>query len=130
MIMLGKILPYYKTGSKDNRRLGRWDSSILTAKQNHYTRVVHAYGVLPHSSIELGSVAQQHTRYIQTNLLEDISPRDLFEADFIWQLQQWQSRGELFIVMMDANTHVLTGRLGRALTHESIGLREVTARIC
>ena len=53
MIMLGEILPYCKPGSKDFRRLGRWDSSILTAKQNHYTRVVHAYGVLPCSRIEL-----------------------------------------------------------------------------
>lgn len=33
MIMLGEILPYCKPGSKDFRRLGRWDSSILTAKQ-------------------------------------------------------------------------------------------------
>jgi hypothetical protein len=28
--------------------------------------------------------------------------------------------------MMDANCHVLTGRMSRALTHESIGLQEIT----
>lgn len=126
MILLGEILPYYKPGSKDFRRLGRWDSSILTAKQGHVTRVVHSYGVLPRASKEIGSVDQQHVRYIQSNLLEDISPRDLFESDFIWQLQYWRSQGERLILMMDANCHVLTGRLSRALAHESIGLREIT----
>ena len=28
--------------------------------------------------------------------------------------------------MMDANDHVLTGKLGRLLTHDTIGLREIT----
>jgi hypothetical protein len=122
MIMIGEILPYYKPGSKDFCRLGRWDSSILTEKQGHVTRVVHSYGVLPRASKEIGSVDQQHVRYIQSNLLEDISPRDLFESDFIWQLQFWRSQGERLILMMDANCHVLTGRLCRAFAHESISL--------
>ena len=126
MILLGDILPFYKPGSKDFRRLGRWDSSILSGKQDHVTRVVHAYAVLPRASEETGSVDQQHLRYIQSELVEDISPRDLFESDFIWQLQWWRSKGERLIVMMDANSHVLTGRLCRAMVHESIGLREAT----
>ena len=109
MILLGELLPYYKPGSKDFRRLGRWDSSILSAKQGHITQVVHSYGVLPRANKEIGSVDQQHVRYIQSNLSEDISPRDLFESDFIWQLQTWCSQGKRLIVMMDANTHVLTG---------------------
>jgi hypothetical protein len=101
-------------------------SPPITTKQGHITRVVHSYGVLPHASKEIGSVDQQHVRYIQSNLLEDISPRDLFESDFIWQLQTWRAQGEQLIVMMDANTHVLTGRLCRAMAHESIGLCEAT----
>jgi hypothetical protein len=129
VILLREILPYYKPGSKDFRRLGRWDSSILSGKQNHISRVVHCYGVLPRASVELGSVHLQHVRYIQTNLVEDISPRELFETDFIWQLQCWRSQGERLIVMMDANTHVLTGRLSRAMTHKSINVREATKDI-
>jgi hypothetical protein len=126
MILVGDILPFYKPGSKDFRRLGQWDSSIISGKQKHVTRVVHGYGVLPQPSEEIGSVYQQHIRYIQSELIEEISPRELFESDFIWQLQVWRSQGEHLIVMMDANTHVLTGRLCRALAHESIGLREAT----
>ena len=94
MILLGDILPFYKPGSKDFRRLGRWDSSIISGKQKHVTRVVHSYAVLPRSSDEIGSVHQQHLRYIQSELTEDISPRDLFELDFIWQLQVWRAQGE------------------------------------
>jgi hypothetical protein len=126
MILLGDILPFYKPGSKDFRRLGRWDSSIISGKQKHLTRVVHGYGVLPRPSEEIGSVYQQHVRYIQSKLIEEISPRELFESDFIWQLQVWRSQGERLIVMMDANTHVLTGRLCPAMAHESIVLREAT----
>jgi hypothetical protein len=126
MILVGDILPFYKPGSKDFRRLGQWDSSIISGKQKHVTRVVHGYGVLPQPSEEIGSVYQQHILYIQSELIEEISPRELFESDFIWQLQVWRSQGEHLIVMMDANTHVLTGRLCRALAHKSIGLREAT----
>jgi hypothetical protein len=77
-------------------------------------------------SLELGSVCQQHVRYIQLNGLGSISPRELFEDDLCWQLQVWRALGDRIILMMDANCHVLTGRLSRALTHPSIGLREIT----
>jgi hypothetical protein len=105
MILLGEILPFYKPGSKDFRRLGRWNSSIISGKQKHVTRVVHDYGVLPRPSEETGSVYQQHVRYIQSELVEEISPRELFESDFIWQLQVWRSQGERLIVMMDSTLH-------------------------
>ncbi len=77
-------------------------------------------------SLELGSVCQQHVRYIQLNGLGSISPRELFEDDLCWQLQVWRALGDRIILMMDANCHVLTGRLTRALSHPLIGLREIT----
>ena len=61
MLILGEAIPYYKPSSKDFRCLGRWDSSILEAKQSHRTRVEQANGVLPRFSPEIRSVYQQHT---------------------------------------------------------------------
>jgi hypothetical protein len=107
LIALGELLSYYSKGKSDFRGLGRWDSFILSAKQHHKTRVVQVYGVLPHRSEELGSVSQQQVRYCQFFGIE-ASPRELFESDLLWQLEQWRSAGERLIVMMDANTHVLT----------------------
>ena len=58
---------------------------------------------------------------IQNQGLENVTPRDLFESDLCWQLQVWRALGDRIILMMDANCNVLTGRLGRMLTQESIG---------
>lgn len=114
MLILGELISYYKKGSKDFRNLGRWDSCILQAKQHHRTWLVQVYGVRPERSQKIGSVYQQHLRYIQTNLDYDVSPRDLFESDLVWQLQMWRASGDCIILMMDANCHVLMGRLSRS----------------
>ena len=42
------------------------------------------------------------------------------------QLRVWRGQGDRIILMMDANEHVLTGRLCRQLGEEGIGLREIT----
>ena len=125
-IVLGELLNYYKKGCNDFRKLGRWTSFILQSVQGHRTRVVQCYAVRAVRSKEIGSVYQQHLRYIQHNGLGNVSPRELFETDLCWQLQVWRALGDRIILMMDANCHVLTGKLSRALTDESIGLREIT----
>jgi hypothetical protein len=125
-IVLGELLNYYKKGTKDFRNLGRWDSFLLQSVDGHHTRVVQAYAVQAVRSKRVGSVDQPHVHYIPSNGLGTIKPRELFEQDLVWQLQVWRALGDWIILMMDANCHVLTGRLSQALTHESIGLREIT----
>jgi hypothetical protein len=105
-IVLGELINYYKKGTKDFRNLGRWDSFILQSVDGHRTRVVQGYAVQARTSTELGSVCQQHVRYIQLNGLGFISPRELFEDDLCWQLQVWRALGDRIILMMDANCHV------------------------
>jgi hypothetical protein len=61
---------------------------------------------------------------MQYNGLDYVSPRELFESDILWQLQIWLALGDRIILMMDCNSHVLTGRLGRSLA--KLGLREIT----
>eukprot|EP00956_Cyclotella_meneghiniana_P008015 scaffold10676_cov49-Cyclotella_meneghiniana.AAC.6 len=125
-LALGEILNYYKKGSKDFRHLGRWTSFILQSVQGHRTRIVQAYGVRANRSNILGSVYQQHVRYIQQHLNENVSPRQLFESDLLWQLSVWRALGDRIILIMDINCHVLTGKLSRALTVEGIDLKEIT----
>ena len=126
MIVLNDLLPYYKKGNKDFRHLGRWDSAILRGSQHHQTRVVQVYGVRPERSEQYGSVYQQHVRYMQETGIDGVSPRQLFETDLLYQLRKWREAGDRLILMMDANEHVLTGRLCRQLPMDGINLREIT----
>lgn len=122
-IVLGELITYYKKGANDFRHLGRWTSFLLQSVQGHRTRIVQAYAVRPQRSEQFGSVYQQHLRYLQTNGF-DVHPRELFESDLLWQLKIWLALGDRVILMMDCNSHVLTGQLGRALF--KLGLREIT----
>jgi hypothetical protein len=114
-IAIGEIITYYKQGAKDFRKLGRWTSFLLQSVQGHRTRVVQAYAVGAVWSEQWGSVYQQHMRYIQWQGLGQVTPRELFESDLIWQLQVWRALGDRIILIMDINCHVLTGRLSRQL---------------
>ena len=111
--------------SKDFRHLGRWISTVISGRKGHNTRIIHAYAVRPNRSKEIGSVYQQHLRYMQRNGFTG-SPRDLFVSDLLNQLQVWRAQGDRLILMMDANEHVLTGKFCRRLIDDSIGLREIT----
>jgi hypothetical protein len=84
------------------------------------------YVPLGHKKLDLWISSKSEVRYIQNQGLGNVTPRDLFESDLLWQLQVWRALGDQIILMMDANCNVLTGRLSRALTQESIGLREIT----
>ena len=129
-IFRGEIKAFVKPSrsSKDFRKLGRWISTVISGRQGHVTRIIHAYAVRQTRSKEVGSVYQQHLRYMQRNGIGG-SPRDLFFADLLNQLQVWRAQGERLILMMDANEHVLIGKYCRKLVDESIGLREITKDI-
>ena len=88
--------------------------------------MVHVYGVRPERSTQTGSVYQQHVRYMQENNIIGMRPRDLFEYDFLNQLRVWRQQGDRLLVMIDANEHVLTGKMCRQLPAEGLDLREAT----
>lgn len=126
MLYLNDVIPYCKKGGKDFRHLGRWVSVILSGSQHHRTRIVQCYGVRPERSTQTGSVHQQHIRYMQEVGIDGYSPRQLFESDLLNQLRVWRAHGDRLILMMDANEHVLTGRMCRQLCSEGIDLHEIT----
>ena len=78
-------------------------------------------------STELGSAYQQSLRCIQTNNLRSTY---LLTTDLLKQLRTWKMQGDQMIVMMDANDHILTGSVGKALVGQKwdIGLEEISHR--
>jgi hypothetical protein len=112
IIALGEICQYVKitNGSNDPRDLGRICSMILQANPQHRTRIVNVYNVGRPKTHHLGSVYQQHLRYIQEEDL-DTNPRALMRSDLLDLLKTWLQQGDRILLHMDANENVLTGPL-------------------
>ena len=83
--------------------------------------MVQLYSVGNTKSKHLGSVYQQHIRHIQNKnvILADgttPSPKELLAEDILAQLQCWKKQGDQVLLMANANKHIITGKLGKALT--------------
>ena len=118
-----ELSQYAKETEQDFRGLGRWCSWVIYAHPSHKTRVVTAYNLGPATSNYLGTVYQQHLRYIQNNGL-DTTPHKLFMTDFLAMVMHWRHAGDRLIIMADMNEHVLQGPLARRLLQ--LGLVEAT----
>ena len=110
LLAFGALQKYVRKKCGDFRDLGRWQSWLLYANENHQTRVIFAYNVGRPKPRHFGSMYQQTLRYIQSNNL-DTNPRRLFATDFLAVLLTWRARGERLIIFWDANEHILTGPL-------------------
>ena len=60
-----ELSQYAKESEPDFRGLGRWCSWLIYAHPSHKTRLVSAYNLGPSTSNYLGTIYQQHLRYIQ-----------------------------------------------------------------
>ena len=118
-----ELSQYAKESEPDFRGLGRWCSWLIYAHPSHKTRIVSAYNLGPATSDYLGTVYQQHLRYIQHHKL-NTTPHRMFMVDFLAAVINWRNAGEWLIIMADMNEHVLTGKLARRLL--SLGLQEAT----
>ncbi len=69
------------------------------------------------------TIYQQHVRYMQ---IEGITgtPRELFSSDFVNAISRWIEHGYRIILFVDANKHILTGKLPTMLA--KLGLQEAT----
>ena len=121
-----KELKQYIQGSKgDFRKLGRWNSWILGLNPAHRTRIVVAYQVgKTTSKAAYNTIFLQHHRYIQQKGI-CLTPRELFQQDFISNVRRWRGNGERLVIFMDFNEHILKGKLPRMLQDE--GLVEISS---
>lgn len=118
-----ELSQYTKESEPDLRGLGRWCSWLIYAHPAHKTRLVSAYNLCPGTSNYLGTVYQQHLRYIQLKGL-NTTPHQLFMIDFLAMVIKWRRAGERLIIMVDMNEHILKGPFVRRLL--SLGLVEAT----
>ena len=114
---------YAKETDNDFRGLGRWCSWVIYAHPSHKTRLVSAYNLGPATSNYLGTVYQQHLRYIQNKGM-DTTPHKMFMTDFLAMILHWRRAGERLIIMADMNENILRGPLARRLLN--LGLVEAT----
>jgi hypothetical protein len=125
MIVLDELIPYSLQGGNDPRKLGRWCSYILSGRDGAKCRIVTAYPVGNNKSQSGGSVYQQQIRYVQENGIS-MTPKKLFESDFLGQIKRWRDAGEKLIIMIDMNEHANDGSLARKLSSEEFGLINTT----
>ena len=137
IVATNTLCGHIKNTGVDFRKLGRWSWMLLEGEPGHRTRIIQVYSVGNNRSTELGSAYQQSLRCIQTNDLrsttspdDPTTPKDLLTTDLLKQLRTWKMQGDQMIVMMDANDHILTGSLGKALVGQKwdIGLEEISHR--
>jgi hypothetical protein len=69
------------------------------------------------------TIYQQHIRYMQIKGITR-TPRELFSSDFVNAILQWIEHGDRIVLFVDANKHILTGKLPTALA--KLGLQEAT----
>jgi hypothetical protein len=118
-----ELRQYIVKSSGDFRGLGGWHSWIIQANPCHRTRLVVAYQVGRSRQKGPRTIYQQHVRYMQ---IEGITgtPRELFSSDFVNAILQWIKHRDRIVLFVDANKHILTGKLPMALA--KLGFQEAT----
>ena len=125
MIGCKELRQYIRKATPDFRNLGRWHSWLVGKDPNHCTRIIFAYQVTKNENSKgMKTILQQHRRAIQ-HLGLKVSPRQLFQDDLIGVMKNWRKMGERIILFIDANEHVLTGKLPRRL-FEQLDMEEAT----
>jgi hypothetical protein len=126
-LFAGKELKQYiKSSSKDSRRLGRWNSWLISADSSHPKRVIVAYQVGASKPKGIMTIYQQHLRHIQLKCLRT-NPKQLFQDDLIQALKRWIGHGERIPLFMDMNEHIISGSLVQKL--QQLGLVEASNKV-
>jgi hypothetical protein len=85
--------------------------------------MVVAYQVGRSRQPGLHTIHQQHARYMQLTEITR-TPRELFSSDFVNTISHWREHGDRIVLFVDANRHILTGKLPTVIT--GLGLQEAT----
>ncbi len=100
----------------DNTGLARWSYMTFSGRDGHLTTVVIGYNPCKPSKSYGQSSYQLQRAYFTMAKHDTCCPRRKFETDLVTLLVTWRQEGRRLIVCLDANDHVYTGRLAKALT--------------
>ena len=124
LIACKELKQYIHDSRGDFRKLGRWNWWIIGPNPEHRTQMVVSYQVAKSTSKKAqNTIFLQHRRYCQHNGIS-LSPRELFQQNFMKCVNSWLASGERLIIFMDFNKHMLRGKLPKLL--QQAGLSEVS----
>jgi hypothetical protein len=105
LICMGSCSHRALRSGEDPSGLGRWVWTLFAGRNGTKLRILSGYRPNPDSSDSTGSVYSQHERHLRSRK-DDRNPRRAFVADLKAALETWASKGNLFIIGLDANDNV------------------------
>ena len=118
MVAYGKLASLLRPdlSGMDGTGLARWSYMTFSGKEGHLTTVVVGYNPCKSLTASGQSSYQLQRAYFTMAKKDTTCPRKKFEADLVSLLTTWRQAGRRLIVCLDANDHVYTGHLAKALT--------------
>ena len=111
----------------DSSGLGRWSYMTFSGKEGHITTMIVVYNPCRTSPAQTSTSYQLQRAYWTIAKKDSTCPRTKFKEDLIALLSAWRLEGRRLILCLDANYHVYTGSLGRALvSHPDLDFKEAT----
>ena len=99
----------------------------FSGKEGHLTTILVGYNPCKTTTSHNQSSYQLQRSYFTLAKRNTTCPRRQFQQDLIELLTQWRLEGRRLIICLDANDHVYTGKLGKALVSTpNLDLREAT----
>ena len=108
----------------DDTGLGQWSWMLCQGRDGHKVQIVVAYQPCPSKATQLGTVWQQHRRYLLEHGHRNESPHQAFCKDLTTALKSWQHKGECLILFMDASEDTTNSELNSILTGDMLQMRE------
>ncbi len=99
----------------------------FSGKEGHITTMIVGYNPCRTSPAQTSTSYQLQRAYWTIAKKDSTCPRTKFKENLIALLSAWRLEGRRLILCLDANDHVYTGSLGRALvSHPDLDLKEAT----
>ena len=95
----GAMTQYVRKTAVDSRKLGRYCSVVMWANPAKKCRFVSIYNICKGNPKGLRTQNQQIRQYMQRKGIHGVSPRDLFDMDFLKQCKVWIKNGEELCVI-------------------------------
>ena len=127
MVAYGELASLFcpELSGLDSTGLGRWSYMTFSGKEGHITTVIVGYNPCKTSPSQTSTSYQLQRAYWSVVKKDRTCPRTKFKEDLLTQLSTWRQEGRRLILCLDANDHVYTGSLGRALVeHPDLDLQE------
>ena len=123
-LAFGQLASRVKNVGTDDSGLGWWCWMQFRGWDGHVIWIIAAYQPCRLADTQLGTVWQQHHRYLDSQGRRQETPRQAFKTDLLAALGNWRQVGKRLILFIDANKDTTKGSLNSALTGNNLQMRE------